>query len=161
MEVKRLNKTFRIVGTAIFLMNIFVSSISAQTAGGTILGKVTDLTGAILPGVAITIRNSETGITRALLTGETGVYDAANLQPGIYQVTAEMTAFSVGLKKDISLKVGSEVVIDFQLKVASVTSSVDVTAEDTQVDQIASTVNRAQQRLHSAVTSLVDRWVER
>jgi len=142
MEVKRLDKTFKAVATAIFLMIIFVSSISAQTAGGTILGKVTDLTGAILPGVAITIKNSETGITRALLTGETGVYDAANLQPGVYQVTAEMTSFSVGLKKDISLKVGSEVVIDFQLKIASVTSSVDVTAEETQVDQIASTVNR-------------------
>jgi hypothetical protein len=103
---------------------------------------VTDVSGALLPGVAVTIKNSETGITRAVLTGDTGVYSAANLQPGIYQVTAEMAAFSVGMKKDIGVNVGSEVAIDFQLRLETTTSTVDVTADVAKVDVIASTVNR-------------------
>jgi hypothetical protein len=142
MKGKRLNNTLMAALTALLLINLLATGTFAQTAGGTILGKVTDLTGAILPGVAVTIKNVETGITRAVLTGETGVYNAANLQPGIYQVTAELPAFSVGVKKDIKLNVGSEAAIDFQLHIESVTSSVDVTAEETQVDLIASTVNR-------------------
>jgi hypothetical protein len=142
MEVKRLYKALGAATAALLIVIILVSGVSAQTAGGTILGKVTDVTGAILPGVAITIKNSETGITRALLTGETGVYNAANLQPGTYQITAEMPAFSVGMKKDIAVNVGGEVAIDFQLKIASVSSAVDVTAEESRVDLIASTVNR-------------------
>jgi hypothetical protein len=82
MEVKRPGKKFGAVVTAIFLMYIFVYSISAQTAGGTIQGKVTDLSGGLLPGVSVSIRNTETGITRAVLTSEVGAYSAANLQPG-------------------------------------------------------------------------------
>src|SRR5688572_993362 len=116
MEVKRLSRAFGPIVAAIFLMNVLVTSVSAQTAGGTIQGKVTDLTGALLPGVSVTIRNTETGITRAVLTSEVGAYSAANLQPGSYQVTAEMPAFSVGIKKGVGVNVGSEVAVDFQLK---------------------------------------------
>src|SRR2546421_847832 len=107
MEFNRPNRTLRALFTAILLLIPFASAGFTQTAGGTILGKVTDVTGAILPGVAVTIKNGETGITRAVLTGDTGVYNAANLQPGTYQVSAEMPAFSVGLKKDINVNVGS------------------------------------------------------
>src|SRR5438552_10923486 len=107
MEFKRRHRTFRAFATAILLTNIFVASISAQTAGGTIQGKVTDLSGGLLPGVSISIRNTETGITRAVLTSEVGAYSAANLQPGTYQVSADMPAFSSGIKKGINVKVGS------------------------------------------------------
>src|SRR5678815_3614701 len=142
MEVKRLIKKFGAVVTAIFLMHISVYSVSAQTAGGTIQGKVTDLSGGLLPGVSVSIRNTETGITRAVLTSEVGAYSAANLQPGTYQVTAEMPAFSVGIKKGISVNVGNEVAIDFQLKLEGISSTVEVTSEDEKVDLIASAVNR-------------------
>jgi len=142
MEVKRLNRTFGLVVTAIFLTIFFVTGVSAQTAGGTIQGKVTDLSGGLLPGVSVSIRNTETGITRAVLTSEVGAYSAANLQPGTYQVTAEMPAFSVGIKKGVGVNVGSEVAVDFQLKLEGISSTVEVTSEDEKVDLIASTVNR-------------------
>src|SRR6187399_829933 len=142
MEVKRLIRALGAVVTAIFLTTIFVTSVSAQTAGGTIQGKITDLTGALLPGVSVSIRNTETGITRAVLTSEVGAYSAANLQPGTYQVTAEMPAFSVGIKKGVGVNVGSEVAVDFQLKLEGISSTVEVTSEDEKVDLIASTVNR-------------------
>ena len=57
MKGKRLNSTLMAALTALLLINLLATGTFAQTAGGTILGKVTDLTGAILPGVAITIKN--------------------------------------------------------------------------------------------------------
>src|SRR6185295_17178460 len=142
MKIKGLNRILTSLLGALVFVSFPISGLDAQTAGGSILGKITDLTGALLPGVAVTIKNTETGITRSVLTGETGSYNAANLQPGIYQVMAEMPSFSVGLKKDVNLNVGGEVAIDFELRIESVSSSVDVTAEDTKVDLVASTVNR-------------------
>src|SRR5207344_459559 len=62
--------------------------------------------------------------------------------PGTYLVTAEMPSFSTGMKKDIVLNVGSDVAIDFQLRLETAVSAVDVVAEDSQVDLVASTVNR-------------------
>src|SRR5262245_23799692 len=98
MKYRSLSKVLVItLGTILLIFN--VASVYAQTAGGTILGRVTDLTGAVIPGAAITIKNTETGIMRSVLTGETGVYNAANLQPGTYLVTAEMPSFSTGMKK--------------------------------------------------------------
>ena len=116
--------------------------LSAQTSGGTIAGRVTDPTDAVLPGVTVTIKNIATGITRSVLTGETGAYSAANLQPGTYEIMAQLPSFTVGLRKDVGLSVGGEVAVDFQLRVEGVTSTVEVMAEDAKVDLISSTVNR-------------------
>ena len=73
---------------------------------------------------------------------ESGLYSAANLQPGTYEVKVELPSFAVELHKDINLNVGSELVIDFALHVAGSTETVEVTAENSNVDLVASTVSR-------------------
>lgn len=130
-------------GPLVVLMFCFVTADGlAQTAGGTILGKVMDQSGAILPGAAVTIKNVATGITRAVLSNETGVYSAANLQPGSYEVMVELPSFAVTVRKGINLNVGNEIVIDFELRVEGSTETVEVTAQDAKIDLIAATVNR-------------------
>ena len=62
-----------------------------QTTGGTILGSVSDDSGARVPGVAVTVRNVETGITRSVETDAAGRYRAPNLGLGLYEVRAELT----------------------------------------------------------------------
>lgn len=137
----RFRNRWIVLGLALFF-SLGGGSLPAQTAGGTILGRVTDSSGAILPGVTVAVRNVATGIVRSVITGETGAYNAINLQPGTYEITATLPSFTPGSRKDVGLNVGSEVAIDFQLQVEGVTSSVDVTADDTLVDLIAPTVNR-------------------
>src|SRR5215467_3943240 len=127
---------------ALLIFFFIAAAVFAQTAGGTILGKVTDQTGAILPGADITIKNTATGVTRAVLSNETGLYNAANLQPGTYEIKVELPSFAIEIRKDINLNVGSEIVIDFPLHVAGANESVEVTAQDAHVDLIASTVGR-------------------
>ena len=126
----------------VLVITIFAVSALAQTAGGTILGRVTDQSGAILPGADITIKNVATGITRGVLSNEAGLYNAANLQPGTYEVTVELPSFTVGHRTNIELNVGSEVALDFELRVEGSTESVEVTAQDSKVDLIAAVVNR-------------------
>src|SRR5262252_3899532 len=130
------------VVTVLLIFFFIAPAAFAQTAGGTILGKVTDQTGGILPGADITIKNTATGITRSVLSNETGIYSAPNLQPGTYEVKAELPSFNVELRKDVNLSVGSEMVIDFSMHVAGSAESVEVTAQDARVDLVASTVSR-------------------
>src|SRR5687767_14099004 len=105
---------------------LFGPLLYAQSVGGTIVGAVKDQSGAALPGAEIAINNSATGINREMLTNETGTYRAVNLQPGSYEVTVGMPGFSVA-QRNVSLNVGAEQVLDFELVVAGVTNSVDVT----------------------------------
>jgi hypothetical protein len=114
----------------------------SQTAGGTILGAVKDPQGAAVPDASVTIHNNATGVTRSVLTNRNGSYQAANLQPGSYGLTVKAPGFSIGLRKDVTLNVGAEIVIDFDLQVGSVNETVEVTAQEATVDLASSTVSR-------------------
>src|SRR5262245_52453502 len=134
-----------VVRAAVAAMIFFVSIATSfsQTVGGTLLGAVTDRSGARLPGAEVEIKNMDTGLTRAVLTNESGTFNVANLQPGTYEVTITLPGFAPGKKPGIKLNVGAEVVIDFGLEVEGVTQSVEVTAEAGRVDLATATVSHA------------------
>src|SRR5215813_685173 len=92
----------------VLLALVLSANVSAQTTGGTMLGKVTDTTGGVIPGASVSIKNTATGITRALLTNEIGGYQAPNLQPGTYEIIVAMPSFTVSSKQNIQLTVGGE-----------------------------------------------------
>jgi len=69
-------------------------AIYAQTVTGTLQGTVTDTTGAVVPGVAVMVRNVETGQERTLTTNSEGYYSASFLPLGRYTVTASGQNFS-------------------------------------------------------------------
>jgi hypothetical protein len=102
------------------------SKTSAQVVGGTILGTITDPSGAVVPQAQILIRNLANGTTRDVETDEAGFYAAPNLLPGIYDVSASATEFATNIKKDITLTVGSQQVLNFTLSVGQVAESVEV-----------------------------------
>ena len=64
-----------------------------QTSNATLGGTVSDSTGALIPGVAITATNIATGIVNTVLTNEAGAYQFASLQTGTYKVSAELSGF--------------------------------------------------------------------
>jgi hypothetical protein len=140
MEIKRTVRS--VAATFLLITYLSASAVFAQTAGGTILGKVTDPSGAVLPGVAVTITNTATRIMRSVLTNESGSYTAANLQPGTYEILAELPSFTSGRRAGVNLNVGNEVVIDIALQIEGVGEKVDVTTQDTKIDLVAATVSR-------------------
>src|SRR5262245_35701724 len=105
----------------------FNGMIFAQVTTATILGTVKDNTGAVLPGVSVTVKNQETGIVRAVITGDEGRYQAANLAIGAYEVEAALSGFRTSVRSGITLTIGREAVVDFTLDVGEISEKVTVT----------------------------------
>lgn len=83
---------------------LLVSATLALAQEATIVGTVTDPTGAAVPRVKVTIVNNDTGITRNLITGGDGQYVAPSLGIGHYSVRAEATGFKSGERQNVVLK---------------------------------------------------------
>ena len=82
----------RLVAATLLPCSVFVSIAFAQTTNATLGGTVADATRALIPGVTITVTNTQTGIVNTVVTNETGAYQFASLQTGTYKVTAELPA---------------------------------------------------------------------
>jgi outer membrane receptor protein involved in Fe transport len=113
-------------------------SSHAQAVKATILGVVTDSSGATIPGAKVTATNSGTGITRTATTDSQGRYTVADLDIGTYEVDAEAAGFKRALHTGIELTVGSEVVVDAALQVGASQQTVTVEGQVTQVDTTSS-----------------------
>src|SRR5436309_14632251 len=103
------------------------SCLFAQDA--TVTGIVTDSAQAFMPGVHITVRNVDTGITRTAPTNHSGSFTITNLPPGNYEIRAEMKGFRSYEKTGIVLEIGQTLRDDISLALGSVNESVSVTAE--------------------------------
>src|SRR5437870_7000028 len=101
----------------------------AQVNTATISGTVHDESGAVLPGASVVIKNQDTGISRTVVTNETGRYSAAALGLGNYQVTVQLPGFQRQVRSGITLTVGREAVVDFSLAVGAVTQTIEVKGE--------------------------------
>src|SRR5262245_12796636 len=101
----------------------------AQVITGTISGRISDSTGAVIPGATLILRNVETGITRSQITDAGGRYRIPELGLGNYEVTAQATGFQTVVRGGITLTVGREAVVDFTLAVGATAESVTVTGE--------------------------------
>ena len=105
------------------------ASAQSTAINGTIEGTVNDTSGASLPGVTVTITNTDTGAQRIVLTGEQGTYRAPLLPLGKYDVVAELPGFKKFEQKGISLSAGQTATINVSLSVGNVSETITVTGE--------------------------------
>ena len=124
--------------------------LSAQVVTGAISGRVTDNTGAVIPGATIQVQNVETGLVRNTTSNAAGRYEARNLPPGSYRVTVQQSGFRTEVRSGITLSVGSETVVNLELSVGTVQERVEVTAEapaiETTTAALSNLVNPTQMR---------------
>src|SRR5438270_3954852 len=97
-------------------------SLSAQTFRGTILGTVTDPTGAVLPGAKVTVKNTGTGLERSTETSADGSYSLPELPIGSYNVTVTQSGFQTFVATGVTVDVASERRIDAALKTGEVST---------------------------------------
>ena len=114
--------------TLVFPILLLSASAAAQTVTGTIQGTVKDSGGGVLPGVAITITNADTGAERTVVTNEAGFFTAPFVQIGRYSVKAALSGFGTVLRENIEVGLNVTRVVDFSLE-PRVTSEVTVTSE--------------------------------
>src|SRR2546422_4817393 len=101
----------------------------AQTSTATILGTVKDASGALVPGVSITVKHTESGLTRSVVSGERGAYTVPLLPVGAYEITTTMPGFKQVVRSGINLVVGQEAVVDLTLEVGAAAEQVTVSEE--------------------------------
>lgn len=106
---------------------LMASTAWAQVNLGTITGIVTDPAGAVVPGVAITITNTATGVTNSVITNASGVYTVPLLLPSTYTLVAVKEKFKESTQSGILVQVGATVRADIALILGSKTESVQVT----------------------------------
>src|SRR5690606_22256227 len=102
---------------------------SAQAANGTLLGNVTDDSGAGVPGATVTVTEVRTNIPRTAVSNATGYYIVTNLPPGVYRVEGELQGFKKFVREGVEVRVNTPVRVDVALSVGALTESVTVQAE--------------------------------
>jgi hypothetical protein len=117
--------------------------VSAQNAQGTIVGHITDPSGAVVAGAKVTVKNLTSGIVNTGVANSSGDYEVPALDPGPYSVTAEASGFAQAQALNVTLEVQQTLRQDFKLTVGSVSSTVEVTAstqmlhtDDTTIGQV-------------------------
>ncbi|MDA1315833.1 MAG: carboxypeptidase regulatory-like domain-containing protein [Acidobacteria bacterium] len=104
------------------------SIISAQTGQGTLTGTITDATGAIIPGVNVSIVNQGTGFTYSAVSNEEGIYRTPYLNAGMYQITYETEGFKKLIRRDIQIRSTETLGLNVSLEIGDVVESVEVSA---------------------------------
>ncbi|MBI4483375.1 MAG: TonB-dependent receptor [Acidobacteria bacterium] len=141
------------LGEKIWLVFVVVALVSmvgrAQTTGG-IEGVVRDETGAVLPGVTVTVTQVGTGLKRVLVTDETGRYSAPQLPVGEYTIQSELPGFKKEVRTGVVVTVARVLVVNMTLPVGEMTEQVVVTGEaplvETAKSDLAGLTNDRQMR---------------
>src|SRR5579885_2604070 len=103
--------------------------LSAQEFRATLSGRVTDASGAAVPGAKVQATAVATGTASSTVSGSDGSYQISFLTPGEYVVTAEKDGFRKAIREGVKLQVSDRAVVDFSLALGAVTETVTVAAD--------------------------------
>ncbi len=137
----RLGSFGRFVTALVATIALGTSLVFAQTSMATILGTVRDTSGALVPGVSITVKHTESGLTRTVVSSERGSYNVPLLPVGAYEITTTMPGFKQEVRSGINLVVGQEAVVDLTLEVGANAEQVTVTGDAPLVNTTTASVS--------------------
>jgi hypothetical protein len=115
-------------------------SAFAQSNFGTIVGTVTDTTGADVPGASVTLKSNETNATQTVQAGSGGTYSFSNLNPGKYSITIADTGFKTVTKTNIDVTIGGSTRVDAAIPVGDISQTVNVEADQAALQTDTSTL---------------------
>ena len=104
------------------------ANLPGQTGQGTIVGLVSDSSGARIVSVGVRVTNRDTNVASAVTSNEGGLYRVSYLNPGRYDLVFESAGFKKLLRSDIEVRAAETVTIDIVLDVGAVTESIEVRA---------------------------------
>src|SRR5450755_2610355 len=123
-------------GKSIFwlLPLVMTTAALAQESRGTISGRITDPSGASVPGASVVAANVETNVALRTTSNETGSYQIPFVVPGNYKLMVEAAGFKKLERAGIRVSTASEVAVDVKLNDAATTESMTVTAASPLLD---------------------------
>lgn len=130
----------RRIGLVLGFLFLFSAVVWAQDTAS-IVGTITDTSGAVIPNAKIVVSNPERGFTRDLISSSAGEYTAARIPIGNYVVTVEVKGFQKLVHTGITLAVGQTLRVDLQLPVGQTTQEITVSGNIAKVETENSTVS--------------------
>jgi len=111
------------------LMTVLVCAGWAQDTRGTINGRITDPSGAVIPGASVVATNVAMGTRASVKTNQDGYYNAPLLMPGKYHLEVTVTGFKKAVRDDVEVRVADKLEVNFALEIGSAELTVTVTGE--------------------------------
>jgi hypothetical protein len=131
-----------------FLLFAVVAMAFGQGNTGSIVGTVTDPSGAVVPNVRVIATNTGTGVQSTVLTDSLGNYTIGLLPPGTYQIDAEVTGFKKFQRQSVNLEMTRQLRIDIALETGAVSETVSVDATtpllETETGALSTTIENRQ-----------------
>src|ERR1700688_3730710 len=118
----------------ILLARLAPAAGQTQITTAVIEGTVVDASGAVLPGVAVEVRNVETNLTRTLVTDQAGRFVALQIPPGHYTVTDTLAGFATLVQENVLVTVGEAVRLNQAMKLSALAETVTVTTQAATVE---------------------------
>ncbi len=141
-EDMKVTKTKCWLRSALLVCAALVTAIPlfSQAYSGQILGTVTDQTGGAIMGASVTVTDVDRGVSRTVMTDESGQYSAPNLTPGTYRVRVEYKGFRTVERANIAVEVAKQVRSDFTMQPGEQTQTLTVTEQLPLVDATNATL---------------------
>lgn len=117
-----------------------IPALSQATNTGTVIGQVTDQTGAVIPGATVTLVSASGAVRLTDVTNSSGNYALTTVPPGTYDITVSKTGFSTTRASGEMVNVGTQSTLNLQLKVGGSTETVQVQVLGTELQTLNSTV---------------------
>lgn len=132
--MRHLQDKLWLVAIAVLLVaGAHFSPVHAQVLYGSVVGSISDQTGAVVPGVNVTITNTETGLERQGSTDASGNFTIQNVLPGTYRVSTSATGFRSITRENVEVAANSVARVDFRLEVGQVTEQITVSGSAVQL----------------------------
>jgi len=130
----------RTIWLALFMLPALL--IAQQDNRGTITGRITDSSGAVIPNATVRATNLATNVTISTKSNAEGVYEIPYLPSGNYEVEAELTGFKTWSRPNVELRMGDRLQVDIALELGDVAETVEVTAELPVLESASSTISQ-------------------
>lgn len=129
------------IGVVVFSLVLTAGPVFAQVSAttGSINGRVSDASGAVLPGVTVTVSSPSMQGTRTAVTDAQGDYRFPAVPPGDYRITYELTGFSSVVREGVRVGLGFTATLNTEMRVATLQETVTVTGQSPVVDVTATT----------------------
>ncbi|MFY9745548.1 MAG: carboxypeptidase-like regulatory domain-containing protein [Acidobacteriaceae bacterium] len=142
MTQLRLRWTIALVVAALCAGASLDRALGQATNTGTVVGAITDPSGAVIPGATVTLTDAAAGVKLADVTNANGQYAFTTVPPGTYSVTASRSGFTEARTNGQVVNVGTQLTIDLKLKVGGGTETVEVQVIGTELQTLNSTVGQ-------------------
>ncbi len=118
----------------------FAPRALAQETRATVTGTVRDTQGSVVPGVTVTVLNTDTNVSYEATTNEAGVFTVQRVQPGPVKVTAALPGFKTFVREGVTLRTAETVTLGIQLSVGGLEETVTVSAQASAIESNESTI---------------------